>query len=195
MKKFKTERLQVQRQILNGIYSISDEGLSVRVYPSLLQKLQNRAARIIMNMSNDTDHSVALQALGWKTLKVERRKAKAKMMYKLLNNIWALNHSLTYSLIKVRWLAIIFETFQVLFVYRNRGLIIWKKVLCTMDHSFGILFLWKLKRANPFLPFGRKSLLTLVIKANICICKYIITSYTISYILILNIFYTMFSIL
>ena len=70
-----------------------------------LQKLQNRAARIIMNMSNDTDHSVALQALGWKTLKVERRKAKAKMMYKLLNNIG-------------------FETFQVLFVYRNRGIII-----------------------------------------------------------------------
>ena len=52
-----------------------------------LQKLQNRAARIIMNMSNDTDHSVALQALGWKTLKVERKKAKAKMMYKLLNNM------------------------------------------------------------------------------------------------------------
>ena len=36
--------------------------------------------------------------------------------------------------------------------------------LCTMDHSFGILFLRKLKRANPFLPFGRKSLLTLIIK-------------------------------
>ena len=52
-----------------------------------LQKLQNRAARIIMNMSNDTDHSVALKALGWKTLKVERKKAKAKMMYKLLNNM------------------------------------------------------------------------------------------------------------
>ena len=52
-----------------------------------LQKLQNRAARIIMNMSNDTDHSVALKALGWKTLKVERKTAKAKMMYKLLNNM------------------------------------------------------------------------------------------------------------
>ena len=52
-----------------------------------LQKLQNRAARIILNVSNDTDHSVALQALGWKTLKVERKKAKAKMMYKLLNNM------------------------------------------------------------------------------------------------------------
>ena len=40
-----------------------------------------------MNMSNDTDHSVAMKALGWKTLKVERKKAKAKMMYKLLNNM------------------------------------------------------------------------------------------------------------
>ena len=49
-----------------------------------LQKLQNRAARIIMNMSNDSCHSVALKALGWKTLKVERKKAKAKIMYKLL---------------------------------------------------------------------------------------------------------------
>ena len=52
-----------------------------------LQKLQNRAARIILNMSNDTDHFVALQALGWKTLKVERKKVKAEMMYKLLNNM------------------------------------------------------------------------------------------------------------
>ena len=52
-----------------------------------LQKLQNRAARIIMNMSNDVHHSVVLQALGWKTLEAEREKAKAKMMYKLLNNM------------------------------------------------------------------------------------------------------------
>jgi hypothetical protein len=28
-----------------------------------LQKLQNRAARIILNMSNDIDHSVALLAI------------------------------------------------------------------------------------------------------------------------------------
>ena len=52
-----------------------------------LHKLQNRAARIIMNMSNDVHHSVVLQALGWKTLEAERKKAKAKMMYKLLNNM------------------------------------------------------------------------------------------------------------
>jgi hypothetical protein len=29
-----------------------------------IQKLQNRASRIIMNMSNDVDHLVALDALG-----------------------------------------------------------------------------------------------------------------------------------
>ena len=52
-----------------------------------LHKLQNRAARIIMNMSNDVHYSVVLQALGWKTLEAERKKAKAKMMYKLLNNM------------------------------------------------------------------------------------------------------------
>ena len=52
-----------------------------------LQKLQNRAARIILNMSNDIDHSVALQALGWKPLKTERKKRKAKIMYKLLNKM------------------------------------------------------------------------------------------------------------
>ena len=52
-----------------------------------LQKLQNRAARIIMNMSNDVHQTVVLHALVWKTLEAERKKAKAKMMYKLLNNM------------------------------------------------------------------------------------------------------------
>ena len=40
-----------------------------------------------MNMRNDIDHSVALQALNWVPLKTERKKAKANMMYKLLNNM------------------------------------------------------------------------------------------------------------
>ena len=30
-----------------------------------LQKLQNRAARIILNVSNDVEHNIALHALGW----------------------------------------------------------------------------------------------------------------------------------
>ena len=52
-----------------------------------LQKLQNRAARIILNMSNDVNHSMALRTLGWEPLKNERKKAKAKMMYKVLNKM------------------------------------------------------------------------------------------------------------
>ena len=52
-----------------------------------LQKLQNRAARTISNMSNDVDHSIALCALGWKPLDIMRKKAKATMMYKTLNGI------------------------------------------------------------------------------------------------------------
>ena len=52
-----------------------------------LQKLQNGAARIISSTSNDVDHSVALHVLGWEPLDIRRKKAKARMMYKTLNNI------------------------------------------------------------------------------------------------------------
>ena len=38
-------------------------------------------------MSNDVDHSVALHVLGWEPLDITRKKAKARMMYKTLNNI------------------------------------------------------------------------------------------------------------
>ena len=43
--------------------------------------------RIIMNMSNDVDYLVALDALDWKPLKTERIKAKSKLMFKLLNKM------------------------------------------------------------------------------------------------------------
>ena len=52
-----------------------------------LQKLQNRAARNILNMSNDVNHSIALRTLGWEPLKNERKKAKAKIMNKVLNKM------------------------------------------------------------------------------------------------------------
>ena len=52
-----------------------------------MQKLQNRAGRIISNFSNDVDHSIALNALGWEPLDIIRKKAKARMMYKTLNKI------------------------------------------------------------------------------------------------------------
>ena len=52
-----------------------------------LQKLQNRAARIILDASNDVNHTIALHTLGWEPLSMERKKAKAKMMFKILNNM------------------------------------------------------------------------------------------------------------
>ena len=67
-------------------------------------------------MRNDTDHSVALQALGWKTFKVERRKAKAKMMYKLLNNMGPQSPTNLFTYKSEMTSYIFFETFQVLFV-------------------------------------------------------------------------------
>ena len=50
-----------------------------------LQKLQNRCARIIMDMGNEVNAQIALNSLGWETLKVQRTKAKAKLMFKILN--------------------------------------------------------------------------------------------------------------
>ena len=52
-----------------------------------LQKLQNRAARIILNVSNNVEHNIALHALGWEPLQMKRKKAKAKIMYKSLNKM------------------------------------------------------------------------------------------------------------
>ena len=51
-----------------------------------LQKLQNRAAKIIISMGNDVDHCNALQELKWEPLEILRKKAKAKLMFKLLKN-------------------------------------------------------------------------------------------------------------
>jgi hypothetical protein len=47
-----------------------------------LQKLQNRAARIILGISSDVDYTIALRTLGWEPLQTEKKKAKARMMYK-----------------------------------------------------------------------------------------------------------------
>lgn len=40
-----------------------------------------------MNVCNDTDNFVSLQALGWKPLETERKKCKAKIVYNLLNKM------------------------------------------------------------------------------------------------------------
>ncbi len=46
-----------------------------------------RAARVIMNFSNDISGPEAIKALGWESLETRRAKSKAKTMYKVLNNL------------------------------------------------------------------------------------------------------------
>lgn len=64
------------------VWDTLGEGLSKR-----LQKLQNRSARIITHMSNETPHQEALKALGWETHEIQRTKAKAKYMFRVVNGM------------------------------------------------------------------------------------------------------------
>ena len=52
-----------------------------------LEELQNRAARGVLGMSNDTPGFEALGMLGWESLEIRRAKAKAVYMYKVLNGL------------------------------------------------------------------------------------------------------------
>ena len=52
-----------------------------------LQKLHNKAARITTHVPNEIDQQTVLNILGWEPLKQQRKKAKAKMMFKTLNNM------------------------------------------------------------------------------------------------------------
>ena len=49
-----------------------------------IQKLQNRAVRVITRLSYDTNSSVLLNALQLDNLYVRRRKLKAQLMFKIL---------------------------------------------------------------------------------------------------------------
>jgi hypothetical protein len=52
-----------------------------------LQKLHNRAARVIAHVPNEVDQQTVLNILGWEPLKQQRVKAKAKLKFKTLNNM------------------------------------------------------------------------------------------------------------
>ena len=54
---------------------------------SRLQKLLNRAARIIMNLRYNTPGIKVINALGWESLETRPTKSKAKQMYKVLNDL------------------------------------------------------------------------------------------------------------
>ena len=56
-------------------------------YREKLQKLQNRASRVITKSSYDTSSRFLLNSLGWDNLSVRRAKQKANLMYKCINNL------------------------------------------------------------------------------------------------------------
>ena len=60
-----------------------NKGLSDR-----LQKLQNKAARLIMGLKNKHGESaIALKSLGWMTLEEPKAQLKAKLMFKTVNGL------------------------------------------------------------------------------------------------------------
>ena len=52
-----------------------------------LQKLQNRAIRVITKSSYNTNSSYLLNSLSWDKLSVRRTKQKANLMYKCVNKL------------------------------------------------------------------------------------------------------------
>ena len=53
-----------------------------------LEKLQNRAARLIMNFKNESGQSdLACNALGWISVEERRAQIKARLMYKTVNKL------------------------------------------------------------------------------------------------------------
>ena len=51
-----------------------------------LQKFQNCAARIIAGASYEIPSTDVLETLGWEALEVRRKRNKAILMYRILNN-------------------------------------------------------------------------------------------------------------
>ena len=56
-----------------------------------LQKLQNRAARVIIRSSYDASSSSVLEELRWNNLYTKRKMQKAIFMYKFTNNLTPMN--------------------------------------------------------------------------------------------------------
>ena len=66
--------------------SVVWDGLSQQLSVNL-QKLQNRAARVITKSSYNTNSSYLLNSLSWDNLSVRRTKQKANLMYKCVNKL------------------------------------------------------------------------------------------------------------
>ena len=69
-----------------AIFRLFRPGLGLSGFLSdKLQKLQNRAARVITKLPLDTNSNHLLTTLNWKRLSIRQKKQKALMMYKTMN--------------------------------------------------------------------------------------------------------------
>jgi hypothetical protein len=111
---------------------------------------------LVKHSQNDFRNVKIELLLGWilKTLKSE-----TKFWIK-----WVLNHSQTFSPIKVGWQITNFGTFPVVFIYHNLKQITWKIVSCITVLTYGTLFEMKLGKPNPCHVFKIKLLLTFLTK-------------------------------
>jgi hypothetical protein len=114
-----------------------------------LQKLQNRAARIILNMSNDVNHSIPLRALGWE-------KAKAKMMYKVLNRMGpkSLTNLFSYKCEKTNYN--LRDITSGLSLPKPRTNDMKNIVSCMTEHTFGILIPKEIRESKTLSSFRNK---------------------------------------
>ena len=98
--------------------------------------------------------------MGWQPLKIERKKAKAKIVFKVLNNIGpkSLTNLFTYKGDTTSYnLRDISSSVCIPQPHTNSL----KKVSCMMGRAFGMIFLKTLEKVIQFPPFETKSLLTL----------------------------------
>ena len=56
-----------------------------------LQKIQNRAARIIAGLGYEINSADVLESLGWETLECRSQRMKSVFLYKILNDYVAPN--------------------------------------------------------------------------------------------------------
>ena len=62
-------------------------GYCAKTLSDKLQRLQNRAVRVLTNTCYDADANQLLKELGWDNLETRRQKLKAEMVYKSLNGL------------------------------------------------------------------------------------------------------------
>ena len=62
-------------------------GNCAKTLPDKLQRLQNRAVRVLTHSSYDADANQLFKELGWDNLETRRQKVKAEMFYKSLNGL------------------------------------------------------------------------------------------------------------